>query len=189
MDLPQAGPGKTRLATAAARPSVGGMKPSPSPSRSDGATSEPVFPHIGCCVDESDAADAALAHARGLHDADRTRLSVVYVVPDPPMAGAIDGTPPGGSEDVAAAVRRRLEACARDIPGASPVLLEGLPGPAICAWAAEADVDLLIAASHEDAWGMAVLGSVTRHLVDHAPCPVLVVRPGRIPTPTAEVPR
>ena len=62
-------------------------------------------------------------------------------------------------------------------PGAEHAILQGAPGPAICRWAEVAGADLLVVASrHPGRWGMSVLGPVTRHVVNHAPCAVLVVR-------------
>jgi nucleotide-binding universal stress UspA family protein len=48
-------------------------------------------------------------------------------------------------------------------------------------WAAGGDVDLLVtAAAHGRLEGL-LLGSFAHHLVNHAPCPVLVVRASPAP--------
>jgi len=56
-------------------------------------------------------------------------------------------------------------------------ILSGEPGPALCQLAVDLKVDVIVVGSR----GMGVvkrafIGSVSDHLVRHAPCPVLVVR-------------
>lgn len=54
---------------------------------------------------------------------------------------------------------------------------DGEPGPAIVAAAASEQADMVIVGSHgRGTVGRLVLGSVSEHVVRHAPCPVLVVR-------------
>jgi nucleotide-binding universal stress UspA family protein len=111
-------------------------------------------------VDDSPAAALVLEQAGEL-GGEGTRLSLVHV----------------GPVGIDLARSPWLEALARRMPGARAVVLEGLPGPEICAWAAAEAVDLLVAAPHDRTLRRrATLGSVTRHLVDRAPCPVLVAR-------------
>jgi nucleotide-binding universal stress UspA family protein len=138
--------------------------------------SGPLYRHIASCIDDSPAAEVALAHARALWSPGRVRLSLVHVAPRPLIFESANGSAVPSPEDINSTRRAWLHARARETPGSVPVLLEGLPGPEICRWAATGDVDLLVAGSRGAGWTTAVLGSVTRHLVDHAPCPVLVVR-------------
>lgn len=52
-------------------------------------------------------------------------------------------------------------------------------GPTLCAVAEEQGVDVVVVASRgHGAIRRALLGSVSTHLVNHAPCPVVVVREG-----------
>ncbi len=54
---------------------------------------------------------------------------------------------------------------------------DGEPGPSIVAAAASEQAEMVIVGSHgRGAVGRLVLGSVSEHVVRHAPCPVLVVR-------------
>lgn len=53
----------------------------------------------------------------------------------------------------------------------------GDPGPTICAVAARDAVDVVVIGSHGHGWLQRVLiGSVSKHVLQHAPCPVLVIR-------------
>jgi universal stress protein E len=54
---------------------------------------------------------------------------------------------------------------------------EGRPGFVICTFAAEHRSDVIVIGSHERGWWDRLFDpSVSRHLIEHAPCPVLVVR-------------
>jgi nucleotide-binding universal stress UspA family protein len=55
---------------------------------------------------------------------------------------------------------------------------DGDPGDMIVAAAQAEDADMVVVGSHgRGAMGRLLLGSVSEHVVRHAPCPVLVVRP------------
>ena len=61
---------------------------------------------------------------------------------------------------------------------ASFLVWEGEPGPSIVEAAASEQVDMIVVGSHgRGAMGRLLIGSVSDHVVRHAPCPVLVVRP------------
>ncbi len=135
-----------------------------------------TYRHIGCCIDDSPAHIAAIAHARGLCSSGATVLSLVHVSPHPLLVGTVEGETIVSPRDINAVERRWLSVRAGEIPGAEPVFLEGQAGPEICRWAEAAGADLLVCARHHEGWGAAMHGSVSRHLADHAPCPVLVVR-------------
>lgn len=50
-------------------------------------------------------------------------------------------------------------------------------GPTICRVAEDEDVDLVVLGTHDRSrWSRLWFGSVSDHVVHHAPCPVLVVR-------------
>jgi nucleotide-binding universal stress UspA family protein len=69
-------------------------------------------------------------------------------------------------------------AAALGIVGADHALLPGDPGPAICHLAEELHADVIVIGSHQSGRvKRAVLGSVSEHVIHHAPCPVLVVGP------------
>jgi nucleotide-binding universal stress UspA family protein len=134
---------------------------------------EVPYRHIACCWDGSPAAERALEEARRLRALAPGRLSVLHVVRYPavyaPWAPDLEG--------LREAARTWLERRTADVPEGEAVLLEGSPAVEACAWAERQRVDLLVAASHHGAAHRALLGSFTHHLLHHAPCPVLVVRP------------
>ena len=60
---------------------------------------------------------------------------------------------------------------------AEAVLLEGHPAEAAVDWAREAGCDVMVAARHSGRVERVLLGSFAGHLVDHAPCAVLLIPP------------
>ena len=137
-----------------------------------------IYPHIAVCVDRSEPAADALRHARHLFEATGgERLSVVHVAPWPLMyAGEAAGwTPP--QQDMEESAQAWLDEQTAGLPGAAGVLLDGYPPVAVCDWAADNDVSVLIAASHRGLVERVLLGSFAGYLVRHAPCAVLLTRP------------
>ncbi|HEX2504520.1 MAG TPA: universal stress protein [Miltoncostaeaceae bacterium] len=130
----------------------------PSPERA------PLWGHIACCLDESDASAEALREAARLRAHAGARLSVVHVAAGPPH----DAAPPAPAWLTAAAVEA----------GGQAVLLVnlGLAASAVCEWAADARADLIVASAHRGVRERILLGSFAGHLARHAPCSVLLVR-------------
>ena len=134
------------------------------------------YGHIACCMDESSASEHALAHALDLAHLTGATLSLVHVGPFPLAVEEVDGVIVARREDLNDHARRWIAARAREVPNARGVFLEGSAGPAICEWAARSEVDLLVTGAHHGRAQSLLLGRVSGHLVNHAPCPVLVVR-------------
>lgn len=134
------------------------------------------YRHIACCMDESVASEEALTHAIDLAESGGARLSLVHVGPFPLLVEEVDGATVARREDLNDSAREWIETRATSVAGAQSVFLEGAAGPAICHWADEADVDLLVVGAHHGRVQSLLLGSVSGHLANHAPCPVLVVR-------------
>lgn len=64
------------------------------------------------------------------------------------------------------------------------VVETGEPGPTICSVAERVGADLVVMGSHGHGWLQRVfLGSVSTHVLQHAPCPVMVVRRETEPEP------
>ena len=78
------------------------------------------------------------------------------------------------------AAETRLKELAAPFAGSVPaktVCLRGQPWQAICDWAADNAVDLIVMPTHGHSGLLHMwLGSVAERVVQKAPCPVLVVR-------------
>jgi nucleotide-binding universal stress UspA family protein len=134
-----------------------------------------LYTHIGCCVDDSAAAQGALEEAVRLRALGPGRLSVAHAAAPPTFAHYGQWSPPPAS--FLEAARAWLDALVATTPGAEAVLLWGDPATCVQEWARESHCDLLVAAAHGGPVERAVLGSFSRHLAHHAPCPVLFTRP------------
>jgi nucleotide-binding universal stress UspA family protein len=133
--------------------------------------------HVACHFDGSEAGRRALAEARR-HLAPGGRLSVVYVETGPllPIVSFDGAAWIPDYDDLRERLLEWLREELRGVPGAVPVVLEGHPGHELCAWALEADPDLIVAA-RQSLVSRVLRGSAVRTLLRHAPCPVLVVKP------------
>jgi len=140
------------------------------------------YEHIACCIDDSEAASRALAHAAALRDLSGGRLSVVHVMAPPAflvsLAASLGGAPVHDPEIEREAAEMWLAEEARSV-GGEPVLLEGHPASTAVEWAREHGVDVMVAANHRGLVERANLGSFAGYLAHHAPCAVLLVPPER----------
>ncbi|WP_217914835.1 universal stress protein [Miltoncostaea marina] len=146
------------------------------------------YRHIACCMDDSAAAERALAQATALREAAGARLSLVHVGPFPLLVEEVDGETRVLPDDLNATAREWIGRVAAATGGAEAVFLEGLPAPTACRWAADAGVDLIVTAAHHGRLEGLLIGSFSEYVVRHAPCPVLVVREPR-PLSGSEPPR
>lgn len=134
------------------------------------------YRHIAVCIDASEASQRALAEGRRLRALGQARLSIVHVVQYPVPYSMAFGPQPTPGELIPGA-RTWLDGVGADVLEAETVLLEGYPAAEMCRWAADQAVDLLICAAHRNLPQRLALGSFAHYLVNHAPCPVLVLRP------------
>jgi nucleotide-binding universal stress UspA family protein len=115
-----------------------------------------------------------------------TAVTVLAVVSDVPGddAGGIEGPTESAEQaerrwttlqaDAAQAIR--AAAYEVGVEDATPRVEIGDPGPVICVVAEEIGADLVVVGSHGRGFlKQLMLGSVSEHVVRHAPCPVLVV--------------
>ena len=83
------------------------------------------------------------------------------------------------------AAKAILEEAAVDAPGSQTRVEEGEPGRVLCRVAGEEGATLLVVGAGNgpglDAPEPHSVGSTARFVLDHAPCPVLLVRRGRAP--------
>jgi nucleotide-binding universal stress UspA family protein len=140
-------------------------------------------------VDGSAPAERAAALIASLPWEDGDRLRILSVAPARgEVFGSIWGAPiPPDADDVDAAVIEghrtaiaRAEEEVRATRGAleiEPVLLRGRPASVIVDQARASGTDLIVLGHRGlGSWQSRLLGSVSAEVVDHAPCPVLVVR-------------
>ena len=142
-------------------------------------------------TDGSDDAIAAAARAVGLL-APADVVTLVCVVETPAIASAgLESGFAGGVADAAqvdaawGAAQRDAEAAlertAAALPGTTvETRVEmGAPGPDLCRLAEELAADVVAVGSRgQGAIRRALLGSVSTHVVNHAPCAVMVLRSG-----------
>lgn len=141
-----------------------------------------TYRDIACCVDQSPTAQVVIDEARAMRDRDPTiALRLVHVVRPPVVRLAGPYTYVEPSAQRRAEAQRWLDERLAAVPGATGVLLDGPPAKAVCRWAAQAGVDLLVVAPHHGAFDRAIHGEFAGDLVYRAPCPVLIVRPAPPP--------
>jgi nucleotide-binding universal stress UspA family protein len=141
-------------------------------------------------VDGSPASNAALRF--GAEEAELRGWKLVAVhawVYMPPPALAEPGLVPvpavdisGERETIRGAAQAELDAALAEVfPQGPPVEIEGKlveDDPAIALEREAKDAGLVVVGSRgRSGIAAVILGSVSRHVVDHAPCPVVVVKP------------
>lgn len=134
---------------------------------------------VAVAYDASPEAEAALEAARGLAGELGAGL-VLLAVAEPLLSGTMDSAALDADLQATEQLRVRIEDLAATM-GAEARVHRGDPGSRI-ADACREGIDLLVCGSR--AYGplrAVLLGSVSRHLVDHAPCPVLVVPRPAVP--------
>ena len=141
------------------------------------------------CTDGSELADAALAAGLDvLGPQDRVVVATVVDAVDPTlvvgtgMAGGVISPEAAQREldDRLDVARRQLAATigALGLEGAEPTVLSGAPGPALCDLAGVLPASVMVIGTRgRGGLRRAVLGSVSDHVVRHAPCPVVTCRP------------
>lgn len=131
-------------------------------------------------TDPSEASDEAL-QAACLLARDHGAKLVLVSVPAPPLPAVETFVPASEYLRVAEQAGQHLESVASRIPDV-PVetrVLSGVPGPAIVAAAESCQADLIVMGTHgRKGVSRMLLGSVAEHVVRHAACPVLTVKPG-----------
>jgi nucleotide-binding universal stress UspA family protein len=140
-------------------------------------------------TDGSERALAALTRGVEILGRDH-RFLLLSVIPPAfiPSAtvGPMDSHPlvidPAVEEELERTERATAEAALTEVADAlgitGDLLVEvGDPGPTICSVAEAREVDVVVIGSHGHGWLQRVLiGSVSKHVLHHAPCPVLVIR-------------
>ncbi len=125
-------------------------------------------------------------YARGFRDVFGAQLHVIHVIP-PPLSPDVAITLPTEvpvaytDTDLLAACRKRLaEVIAQQFEQTEGIVSDaffGHPWSAICKYARQAEIDLIIVSTHgRTGLRHVLIGSTAERVVQHAPCPVLVVK-------------
>jgi nucleotide-binding universal stress UspA family protein len=125
-------------------------------------------------------------YARGFRELFQAELHVVHVVP-PPIPADLAITLPIESpmayvgQEVEPECRARLEGLVQQqfgsVAGVIVRVLFGNPWSTICQYAREQNIQLIVVGTHGRTGLQHVLiGSTAERIVQHAPCPVLVVK-------------
>ncbi|HEX8208420.1 MAG TPA: universal stress protein [Solirubrobacteraceae bacterium] len=143
------------------------------------ADATPDTRRVGVAYDGSPEARRALAWAGGFAEAVGATVAVLSVVELPTVVG-FAGVPydvRGVEQPLREACRRELDEAVASLPDAVRATGELLDGPPAHALAtAAAGVDLMVTGSRaHGAAHSTLLGSVSRALIHHAPCPLVVV--------------
>ena len=137
-------------------------------------------------TDFGETSDAALVYGRNLARTFGARLHVVHVAEDVRAtagqelyAGDLHELQAEVVETATTRLRSSLTADDLTVLGATPaVRVSSNPANAIIEYAKEVHVDIIIVGTHgRGPISHLLMGSVAEHVVRHAPCPVLVVRP------------
>lgn len=145
------------------------------------------MPTVLLCTDGSDLASDAIARCLPLlATPDTIVLATAVEGPDPTVTAGASGFagPTMSSEqydemraaaiEAGSAIVERV-ATELGISGTERRVVEGPPGPALCALADELEADVMVLGTRgHGGLRRALLGSVSDHVVRHAPCPVLV---------------
>jgi nucleotide-binding universal stress UspA family protein len=132
--------------------------------------------------DETPAAAFALRHAVPYAVEQRSQLTLLTVVPDPPFAVAMAGVSPEvAAERMETAAARHLREVAATLPqdlSVTTVLRHGDPAEQILALVRERPVDIIcLGARGRGRVSGALLGSVSSAVLHHSPVPVVVLHP------------
>jgi nucleotide-binding universal stress UspA family protein len=140
----------------------------------------PRYRHVLLAYDGSPEADLALAHAVAIAQVYHARLTLVTVVPPPPL---LAWQAPGGTMGLHDAqqkdLEQRLRAAADQVPDDLSVttrLLDGDAARELLRAASEADADVIVMGSRgRGRITAALLGSVSNHVMHEADVPVIVI--------------
>ncbi len=137
-------------------------------------------------TDFSELAQKAGQYAREYQKAFGAELHVIHVCQPLDTPGLEVEMPSGidlsiSQKNVTAASQSRLEQIVHaEFPGDPPAVcksLVGRPWPEICNYAKRAGIDLIIVATHGlNGLRRVVIGSTAERVVQHAHCPVLIVK-------------
>ena len=136
--------------------------------------------HILVPIDFSANSDHALDYAMTLAHTLQARLTLLHVIE--PLVGSVEALPYTYIQDLEAKITDLMTSYRERVTGAGLqsdfAIVHGVPFQVIVETARTAHADLIIMGTHgRTGLSHVLLGSVAERVVQHAPCPVLVVRP------------
>jgi nucleotide-binding universal stress UspA family protein len=144
----------------------------------------PRYPRILVAIDETEAAAFALRHVVPYAMDQRSHLTLLTVIPNPPRSVAVAGVSPRQLADqMETEASTHLREVAATLPhdlSVTTVSRHGDPAEEILALLEEQPFDLLcLGARGRGRVTGAVLGSVSTAVLHHSPVPVVVLHPPR----------
>ena len=144
----------------------------------------PRYPRILVAVDETPASAFALRHVVPYAVDQRSRLTLLTVVPDPPRVVAAAGVSP---QAMAAEMERQADKRLREVAASLPqdvsvttILRHGDPAEEILRLVDEQPVDLVcLGARGRGRVSGALIGSVSSAVLHNSPVPVILLHPPR----------
>jgi nucleotide-binding universal stress UspA family protein len=142
----------------------------------------PRYPRILVALDETPAAAFALRHAVPYAVDQRSHLTLLTVVPDPPRVVVAAGVSPQRlAEEMESRAEKHLRHVTATLPhelSVTTILRHGDPAEEILALVREQPVDLIcMGARGRGRVSGALLGSVSSAVLHHSPVPVVVLHP------------
>lgn len=136
-----------------------------------------MFRRILVATDGSPRSLGAARLAATLARCTGSAITLVHVVTGELPPATVAGTPEAAGEEILHRTRAHLGTSALEV---EERLLQGGPAAEILRLAAEEHFDLIVVGDrHLTRMQRLLLGSVSRVVVEHAPCSVMVARPGR----------
>jgi len=138
------------------------------------------YRHVLVAFDASPEAELALAHAVAMAQVYRAKVTIVAVVPPPPL---LAWQAPGGTRGIHEAEQQELDKALRTAADGVPddlsvrtQLLDGDPARELLRMAREGDFDVIVMGSRgRGRMTAALLGSVSNRLMHDADVPVIVI--------------
>jgi nucleotide-binding universal stress UspA family protein len=142
----------------------------------------PRYPRILVALDETPASAFALRHVVPYSVDQRSRLTLLTVVPNPPRAVAAAGMSPQRlAEEMDSEAAARLRLVAATLPqdlSVTTIIRHGDPAEEILKLVDEQTIDLIcMGARGRGRVSGALLGSVSTAVLHHSPVPVVVLHP------------
>jgi nucleotide-binding universal stress UspA family protein len=151
----------------------------------------PRYPRILVALDDTPAAAFALGHVVPYAIDQRSQLTLLTVVPNPPAAVAMAGVAPERiAEQMEKQADKHLHRVVDSLPrdlSVTTIIRHGDPAEEILRVAGEQSVDVIcMGARGRGRVSGALLGSVSTAVLHHSPAPVIVLHPAPGPEPAAE---